>query len=280
MEVPNPFHASNTVAFDETELTFDLDLSNNETSASGPDGIIDTSGTYFINLQSLLTSRDNVRQGVSDLLTLRKSLGNIVNGMDGSTIKIDTSRTGFVAHSLGGVVATTYLGVEAQSLPSSLVSAGAPITRILQDSASFGPRIVAGLEAQDVTGDDILAFFQAAQWIVDSADPVNFASKAVAKNAIHMIKVVDDGTVPNSSTDILSSLIGANTVSSTVTDIAPGNAGIVTFTKGLHSAPLTPAGPNGPLEYLDVFTEMHTQMATFQGSGGTTILISAPEIIQ
>ncbi len=54
----------------------------------------------------------------------------------------------------------------------------------------------------------------------------------------------------------------------------PSNSSIVTFTKDGHSTPLT---PQGPIEYLDVFTEMHTQMATFQGSGGTTILISAPE---
>jgi pimeloyl-ACP methyl ester carboxylesterase len=274
IEVPNPFHASNTVAFNETELTFDLDLSNNETSAPGPDGVIDSSGTYFINLQSLLTSRDNFRQGVSDLLTLRKSLGNIVDARDGSTVPINTNRIGLVAHSLGSMVATTYLGVEKQSLPSSLVNPGAPINIVLQESASFGPVIINGLASQGVTGDAVPAFFQATQFIVDSADPVNFASKAAANNAIHMIKVVDDQTVPNSSTDILSQLIGAKAVSSTVTDIAPGNAGIVTFTKGGHSTPLTPQGPNSPFEFLNVFTEMHTQMATFQGSGGTTIQIS------
>ncbi len=275
MEVPNPFHASNT-AFDETELTFDLDLSDNETSAPGPDGIIDDSGTYFINLQSLLTSRDNVRQGVSNLLTLRKSLGSIVNAMDGSTVNIDTSRIGFVAHSLGGIVATTYLGVETQSLPSSLVTTGAPISKVLQESASFGPRIVAGLEAQGVTGEDLPAFFQAAQFIVDSADPVNFASAAGAKHPIHMIQVVNDQTVPNSATEVLAALLRAKSVSTTVTDIAPGpnSPGIVIFTEGAHSSPLDPS------QGLDVFTEMHTQMATFQGSGGTTILISDPDIIQ
>ncbi|MGV2480389.1 UNVERIFIED_CONTAM: hypothetical protein IGO34_26690, partial [Salmonella enterica subsp. enterica serovar Weltevreden] len=50
-----------------TERTFDLDLVNNTTSAPGPDGSIDGSGTHFINLASLATSRDNLRQGVSDL---------------------------------------------------------------------------------------------------------------------------------------------------------------------------------------------------------------------
>ncbi len=278
-EVPNPFHASNT-PFEETELTFDLDLSNNETGAPGPDGVIDASGTHFINLQSLLTSRDNTRQGVANLLTLRKSLGSIINGANGSTVNIDTSKVGFVAHSLGGVVGTTYLGVETQSLPSSLVTTGAPIIKILQESATFGPRINTGLESQGITGDALSAYYMAAQFIVDSADPVNFATKAAAKHPIHMIKIIGDETVPNSSTDRLSQLLGASPVVSTTATIAPGKAGVVTFNKGGHSTPLTPAGPNGALEYLDVFTEAHTQMATFQGSGGTTILISNPEVIQ
>jgi dienelactone hydrolase len=268
VEVPNPFHASQT-AFDETELTFDLDLSNNDTGAAGSDTIIDSSGTHFINLQSLLTSRDNVRQGVSNLLTLRRSLGNIINVATDpvSMVDIDTSRIGFVAHSLGGVVAVPYMAVESQSLPTSLVTTGAPISKIVDESGSFGPRIKAGLAAAGITGDALTSYFQAVQFISDSADPVNFASAASAKHAIHMIKVNDDGTIPNSTTDILSALIGAKDVSATVTDIAPGNAGIVTFTEGAHSSPLDPS------QGLDVFKEMHSQMATFQATGGTTISI-------
>ena len=45
----NPFYAKGL------ERTFDLDLVNNATGASGADGVIDPSGSYFINLQSLLT---------------------------------------------------------------------------------------------------------------------------------------------------------------------------------------------------------------------------------
>src|SRR5690348_1092147 len=49
------------------ERTFDMDLENNATGAPGPDGKIDPSGTYIINLNSLLTSRDNLREAVADL---------------------------------------------------------------------------------------------------------------------------------------------------------------------------------------------------------------------
>ena len=79
----NPFfalgHASTLpAAFGPvTEATFDVDYLNNQTGAPGPDGTIDESGDHFINLQSLLTSRDNTRQGVANLLTLRRSLENV-----------------------------------------------------------------------------------------------------------------------------------------------------------------------------------------------------------
>jgi len=58
----------------DIERTFDLDVVNNTTLAPGPDGLIDPSGASFINLTSLLTSRDNTRQGVADLITLARSL--------------------------------------------------------------------------------------------------------------------------------------------------------------------------------------------------------------
>ncbi|MGH8042018.1 MAG: hypothetical protein ACREPN_08250, partial [Rudaea sp.] len=68
----NPFYVGNTpfAAEGAHERTFDLDLENNATGAPGPDGTIDSSGSYFINLQDLLTSRDNLRQATSDLMEL------------------------------------------------------------------------------------------------------------------------------------------------------------------------------------------------------------------
>src|SRR6185312_1379754 len=56
------------------ERTFDLDLRDNVTDLPIPDGVIDTSGSYFTKLDQLLTTRDNMRQGVADLLGLRRAL--------------------------------------------------------------------------------------------------------------------------------------------------------------------------------------------------------------
>ncbi len=157
----NPFHADNTPFAADIEPTFELDLANNDTGEPVPDGKVDGSEPLFINLRSLLTFRDNARQAVSNLLTLRRSLGNIVNeGTDPfSAVNIDTSRIGLVAHSLGGIVAVPYMAVETQSLPTSLVTGGALSSKIVNESASFGPKIKAGLAAVGVTGDSLTPFF-------------------------------------------------------------------------------------------------------------------------
>lgn len=277
---PNPFHANNTPFPADIEPTFDLDFVNNTTKAPGPDGKIDESGDSFINLRSLLTSRDNTRQGVSNLLVLRRSLENIPN--------IDASRVGFIAHSLGGIIAVPYLGVETKSLPTSLVTTGGPISKIVNESITFGPPIKAGLAANGISSDaDLARFFGGVQFVVDSTDPINFARAAAANHPIHMIEIVGSDTnvpdqvVPNSTTEILASLIGANSVSETVTNIAPSSAGIVRFTVGDHSSPLDPSrgAPDGG-SFFNVFSEIHAQLRAFQVSQGTTIVITDDSIIK
>ena len=282
-DTSNPFHASNTPFPTDMEATFDLDLVDNATLAPGPDGQIDGSEASFLNLRSFLTSRDNIRQGVSNLLVLRRSLGNIqIPG-----VTIDTNRVGFVAHSLGGIIAVPYLGTESKSLPTSLITTGGTITKIIDESVTRGPGIKAAFAAAGITGADFVRLLGAIQTVVDSADPANFAKAAAMSHPIHMIEIVGsdtnlpDQTVPVSTTELLAALIGAKSVSSTVTDIAPSAAGIVRFTQGTHSSVLDPTdgAPEGG-SFLNVFTEIHSQLATFQATGGTTILINDTGIIQ
>ncbi len=273
----NPFHAKNTPFPNDVEPTFDIDFLDNTNNAlkDGGDGIIDSSGENFINLQSLLTSRDNIRQGVSNLLVLRRSLSSISQMPNIPAINAD--KVGFIAHSLGGIIGTTYLGVEDKSMPSSLVTTGASISTILRDSAAYGPIIKGALAAQGVTGAAYEQFLYASQWAVDSADPVNFAMDAAATHPLHLIKVNGDGTVPNSSTDILSALVDASKAADPVNPVSIGKPKLVTFTKGNHSSILDPTrGGN----FLDVFLEMHSELAKFQASGGTAVVISNTDIVE
>lgn len=273
----NPFYAKNTPFPNDVEPTFDIDFldNSNNTPKPGGDGIIDSSGENFINLQSLLTSRDNVRQGVSNLLVLQRSLSKITGQVGVPDINPD--KVGFVAHSLGGIIGTTYLGVEDKSMPTSLVTTGASISTILRDSASYGPIVKNGLAALGVTGADYDQFLFATQWVVDSADPVNFAMDASATHPLHLIKVNGDGTVPNSSTDILTALVGATKAADPVNPVSIGKPKLVTFIKGNHSSILDPTRGG---DFLDVFMEMHSELVKFQASGGTAVVISNMEIIE
>ena len=67
-DTTNPFYQA------PNEQTFNLDLIVNASGATGPDGIIDPTGTSFINLPYPLASRDNLRQGVVNLLALTRAL--------------------------------------------------------------------------------------------------------------------------------------------------------------------------------------------------------------
>lgn len=273
----NPFHASKTSSLSDAEPSFDVDYINNVTQAPGPDGIIDGSGAHYINLQSVLTARDNTRQGVSNLLVLRRSLGSIAD--------IDTSKVSFIAHSLGGVVGIPYLGVEDKVTPSALITTGASISTIIRDSATYGPTVKGGFLAGDPTRTetDYATFLQGAQWVLDSSDPVNFAMDAAATHPIYMTEVIGDGathsfdtTIPNSSTEILAALIQAQAASAVSNPVAIGAPKIIRFTQGDHSSILDPTDdvPAGIVSYINVFEEMHSQVSSFMTSAGTKVDIS------
>jgi len=173
------------------------------------------------------------------------------------------------------MVAIPYLAVESTSTPSSIVMSGATISQVLQESASFGPVIEEGLVALDVTTPQgIAAFYANAQELVDAGEPANYAATAAANHPIHLIEVIGDQTVPNSSTENLAEIMGAEGISIPTQGIAPGNTGIVRFTEGGHASPLDPT------ESAAATTEIQTQLAIFQFSGGTTIQITDDNVIQ
>lgn len=202
--VPNPFFHNQiftgtpAAGLVTGERTFDLDLENNSTGAPGPDGIIDGSGTYFINLQSLITSRDNLREAVSNLLTLSKTVTTLDLDGDGKP-DTDPNRVYYFGHSLGGIVGGTLLGVDSNIRAAVLANPGGGVAGLLDASKSFGPVISAGLGAAGVKegSDDYETFLRFAQTLVDSGDPVNYGASASAAHAIDLIEVINDLVVPN-----------------------------------------------------------------------------------
>jgi pimeloyl-ACP methyl ester carboxylesterase len=280
-DTSNPFYLKGL------ERTFDLDLVNNQTGLPPADGIIDTSGSYFINLQSLLTSRDNLREAAQDLRQLVANLPLLDLNGDGKA-DLDTRHIHFVGHSLGGVADGTFLGIEDHVAGATLAMAGGGIPKMLDGSATFGPRIAAGLAAAGIKKGtpDYETYMAAAQTVVDAGDPINYAAAAASLHPIHLIEVVGsakslpDQVVPNSvenaplsGTEPLASAMGLKSVSRSTWD-DKGVRAIVRFTEGDHSSILSPVAS------VAATAEMQGQMISFLNSEGAELDIIYTPVVK
>lgn len=272
------------------ERTFNLDLVDNTTGAQEPDGVADPSGSYFINLSSLLTSRDNIRQAVADLLVLARAIPSA--RYSGSGTDFDGARISFTGQSLGSIIGTVFMGVQPDVQVALLNVPGGGIPGLLEASPTFGPRIRAGLAQQGLMPGtpDYAAFFGAAQIVTDSADPINWAlpsnNSLLASKRLLLHEVVGsadslpDQVIPNSvagaplsGTEPLIRILGLSSITQT-TQSATGIRGAVRFTAGDHGSLLSPASSPA------VTAEMQGEMVSLLLSQGTAVQISNPSVIR
>lgn len=262
-----------------TERTFDADLDQ--------DGEIDASGSYFINLESLASSRDNLRQSEIDQIVLLRSLGGLRLGPDADET-LNTNAVRLIGHSLGGIVGTTTLALTDEIGAATLAMPGGGIAKLLDGSQSFGPVVAAGLAGNGVDeGTDTYEnFLRLAQLVTDPGDPINWASTAASKHPIQLIEVEGDTVVPNnvvsnpeaildgflSGTDPLSEALGLPTtaVAPPVSNptILTGGSHRLLFASGNHSSIVRPVGdPTMDAVYL----EMQNETAQFLASNGACL---------
>jgi pimeloyl-ACP methyl ester carboxylesterase len=281
------------------ERTFDLSV------ISPP--AVDPSGSHFINLTSVLTSRDNLREGVADLVTFARSLPGMTIGAAG----VNPSGIHYLGHSLGAIEGTSFMAVvnATGSGPvintATLASPGGVLTTLLENSPTFAPVINAGLEAQGLQpGTTLYAqFFRDAQTAIDAGDPVNFVGLATAQHPIHLMQVVGGGpdaaspngmsppdqVVPNSATQALiaASAYGPAGAGGTLTRIAspPGTPPIPLIgpAGGFHAYVNFVLGDHGSI--IDgvvppVTFEMQGEAISFALSNGAEIVVNVPQAIQ
>ena len=179
------------------ERTFLLDATGKGPAMAGYTSAA-PSGTHFINLASLITSRDNLRQGAADIITLARSIPS----MTANTVapfSVDATKIYFIGHSLGGIVGGTMLGINGSGTndvkAATLAMPGGGIAKLLDASVNFSPVISGGLHTFGIDkGTDLYeTFMRFAQTLADSGDPINYAVAAKAKHPIHMIEVVGGG---------------------------------------------------------------------------------------
>jgi len=216
-----------------------------------------SSAAAFINLSTFAVTRDLMRQAVMDLLNLSASLATMdFDGHEGPDF--DTSNVHVVGHSLGSIIASTFVntlnsakGAYAQVaghpdyLPAvsslSLVTPGGGLARLLENSPSFAGSptasplasdgmnpnpefgLLAKLGANNITqGTSTLeSFLSVFQATVDSVDPMAIATADGLDAAnILAIEVVGDGT-------------DANKPDQTIPNAASGDDGTATAPLGL-----------------------------------------------
>lgn len=282
------FYVGNTpFAGMATEFTFNVDYVDNTTGAPGPDGHPDSSGTHMINLSSLLTSRDNLRQGVANLLVLSASIGSM--DIDGNQVgDFDTSRKAFVGQSLGSIVGTSFIALDPTVNVATLSVPGGGIANLLNGSPTFGPRIRAGLAAAGVEAGtpDFDRFLGAAQQAIDSVDPINYGMASI-NNAILLHEVIGsddslpDQVIPNSvpgaplsGTEPLIRVLGLSPITSAGQHVSPdGTRGVTRFIAGDHGSLLSPAASAATT------VEMQTEMASMTASGGAAVIVADDSVI-
>lgn len=247
----------------DNERHFDMD-EDGERVTSGRAG----SGTHYVNIPSLLTSRDNLRQSVADILQLTATVREMEDEDDEPIF--DGDEMFFVGHSLGGITGANAMALSDDLNVGTLGMPGGNFRLLFRESATFSEVLAdpeEGLPAQGIRVDSRAwdSFFRRAQTIIDSADPANHASEGM-DNSIHMISVIgnggdEDAVVPNVSTDYLAAAMDLDEADPL---LGGGERSIVCFTEGDHASLLLPDASE------DATAEMQGQMLEFiqnEGSG-------------
>jgi len=130
---------------------FDLDYAEDENGMRHDEINASTvSATHYMNLASLLTTRDNLRQSASDMLGLRLGLSAVVGA------NVDATNVHFLGHSLGAITGINLVALANAPLDPALdpifniksnsqAMPGVMIANLLMESGSFGNLIKANL---------------------------------------------------------------------------------------------------------------------------------------
>ncbi|WP_029654080.1 hypothetical protein [Marinobacter daepoensis] len=173
------------------------------------------SGELFINLLNFTNTRDNVRQSAVDQMNLRMSLNDLdLSQLGGASL--NGSNFYLAGHSLGTITGTPFAAsVNANQVPApgvtdndisgiSLLTPGAGIVRMLENSPAFAPSIIAGLANASTpvpqNTPNYSTFLNVFQAAMDSADPINFIDNLRAGNAgVYNAIVQGDLVIPNAA---------------------------------------------------------------------------------
>lgn len=135
--IDHPLHGSRGFDLDPTSEGDEINAST-------------VSATHYMNLASLLTTRDNLRQSTIDMLGLRLGINNVAGA------NIDPSQVHFLGHSLGAITGINFVALANTSInpaldpmfkvtSNSLAMPGIMVANFLMESGAFGDVIKSSL---------------------------------------------------------------------------------------------------------------------------------------
>ncbi len=261
-----------------------------------------TSGDFFINLESFQSMRDNLRQSVLDILNLNASLDFMdFDGNAGMDFDTSNTKVHLIGHSLGAILSVNVAAVNNRvgssvancttcnvMLPEiatvTLANPGGGVVSLLENSLAFGETIVTGIEALGTASGLDLAqgsFLyeltkNIAQATVDSGDPINFASSlAATATPVLAYQMIGDGTVDNlSDTVIPTNALPGNTVTIVDVEVEGGDdvardyAALPAYLSG-SDAVITELGLTTTSATVDGDTALNVAIKYTQGNHGS-----------
>lgn len=188
---------------------------------------------------NLATTRDGIRQTVLDihgLVETLKACGNTTcatafAGLGAGNFHVDPTHINYLGISLGGIIGSVAVASKPDFKSGVLNVPGAGWVDILEKTSTRAikcPLVNGLIDAGILTGeksnatlttglcttDDWLTqpgyrqFSTIGRWVLDPADPANFAAKLATSRRFMIQKVMDDQVVPNYATDAAAALTG------------------------------------------------------------------------
>ncbi len=248
------------------------------------------SGTGFINLSSLRTGRDNLRQSAANLFYVTQAIMSGQTDVDGvAGPELAPISPFYIGQSLGSIVGTMYSACEPNNKFAALSVPGGRIGQLLLNSNSFASTILAGLAAQGITPGTatFTQFWLIAQTVIDDGDPMNYgttlktgALRGGVPGQVLIQEAMADTTIPNSATHDLANAIGINQVNPVTAALplltavnAPfAGSGLFQFPGAKHGFLLDPTQGNTAAARQQILTWFSPAGPLGQG----TIIVPAP----
>jgi hypothetical protein len=174
--------------------------------------------TNFLVLNDVSATREFIRQTIADFLQLERMVRNAKQAGIAPFDQVDTDHILYFGGSLGGIMGTVYMAVEPDVAAGMLSVPGGGLLNVLE-SHDIGQLVTGLVELTTNIAKDspffplfLHRFQQFGQWVLDPADPINYAPyllgagphlPGVPAKRILVHEGIIDNTVPNRTTDDL-----------------------------------------------------------------------------